>query len=64
MFHDLLHWLDRYIERGPGLLQRGRGPAWGDPCVVLPWQVYLHCGDRRVLEVNYPVIQKWLKFYE
>ena len=46
------------------MLQRGRGPAWGDPCVVLPWQVYLHCGDRRVLEVNYPVIQKWLKFYE
>jgi hypothetical protein len=42
----------------------GGGPAWGDLCVVLPWQVYLQYGDRRVLETNYPVIQKWLKFQD
>jgi alpha-L-rhamnosidase len=42
----------------------GGGPAWGDICVVLPWQVYLQYGDRRVLEANYPTIQRWLKFQD
>jgi len=42
----------------------GGGPAWGDLCVVLPWQVYLQYGDRRVLESNYPAIRKWLKFQD
>ena len=30
--------------------------------LTLPWHVYLTYGDRRVLEVNYPMIQKWLAF--
>ncbi len=42
----------------------GGGPAWGDICVVLSWQVYLQYGDRRILEANYPTIQKWLKFQD
>lgn len=42
----------------------GGGPAWGDLCVVLPWQVYLQYGDRRVLEANYPTIRKWLEFQD
>ncbi len=40
----------------------GGGPAWNDVCVTLPWQVYLRYGDRRVLESNFQMIQRWLDF--
>ena len=42
----------------------GGGPAWSGICVTLPWQVYLHYGDRRVLEVSYPTMQRWLAFLQ
>ena len=42
----------------------GGGPAWGGICVTLPWQLYLHYDDRRILEVSYPTIRKWLAFLE
>ncbi len=42
----------------------GGGPAWGGICVVLPWEVYRRFGDRRILEVSYPSIKKWLGFLD
>lgn len=42
----------------------GGGPMWSGICVTLPWQLYLHYGDRRILEVSYPTIKKWIKFLE
>ena len=40
----------------------GGGPAWSGICVTLPWQVYLHYGDRRILETCYPMMQRWIAF--
>jgi len=37
-------------------------PAWGTACVTIPWLVYLHYGDKRILEENYEVIKKWVDF--
>ncbi|GAK50072.1 alpha-rhamnosidase [Candidatus Moduliflexus flocculans] len=37
-------------------------PAWGTACLVIPWMVYQYYGDRRVLEENYPVMQRYLAF--
>jgi hypothetical protein len=42
----------------------GGGPAWGGISVVLPWEMYRRLGDRRILEVSYPSMQKWLSFLE
>ncbi len=42
----------------------GGGPAWGGICVVLPWELYRRFGDRRILEVSYPSMQKWLGFLD
>lgn len=42
----------------------GGGPAWSGICVTLPWQIYRHYGDKRILEISYPMIQKWLEFME
>ncbi len=40
----------------------GGGPAWSGICVTLPWQVYLHYGDRRILETCYPMMRRWIAF--
>ena len=42
----------------------GGGPAWSGICVTLPWQVYLHYGDRRILEKSYSAMQRWLAFLD
>jgi len=42
--------------------QGGGGPMWGGFVVTLPWRMYLQYGDTRVLETNYPMIQKWLGY--
>jgi len=42
----------------------GGGPGWCGICVTMPWQVYRRYGDVRVLEDNFPMIQRWLAFLE
>lgn len=35
--------------------------AWGDASILVPWAEYLARGDKRLLERQYPAIQKFLK---
>ncbi len=40
----------------------GGGPAWSGYCVTLPWAMYQHYGDIRILEENLATIERWLAF--
>jgi alpha-L-rhamnosidase len=42
----------------------GGGPGWSGFCITLPWEVYERYGDTRVLEENFPTMQRWLAFLE
>lgn len=43
----------------------GTGSAgWGDAGVIVPWTTWLHTGDRRILEENYPNILRWINVQE
>ncbi len=42
----------------------GGGPGWSGYCVTLPWEMFQHFGDVRILAENYPTIQRWLAFLE
>jgi hypothetical protein len=55
---DLPYTAPNYPDQGGG------GPMWSGFVVTMPWQVYLTYGDRRILETNYPMMQKWLAFAE
>jgi hypothetical protein len=55
---DLPYTAPAYPDQGGG------GPMWSGFCVTLPWHLYLQYGDRRILEISYPTIQKWLAFAE
>lgn len=42
----------------------GGGPAWGSACAIVPWSVYTHNFDVRILAQNYEVITKWIQYLE
>jgi alpha-L-rhamnosidase len=39
-------------------------PAWGIACVIIPWYMYLHYGDMRILDENYLMMKKWTEYLE
>ncbi|AJY47748.1 alpha-L-rhamnosidase [Martelella endophytica] len=36
--------------------------GWGDAIVTIPWQLYLHYGDRAALEECFPAMLRWLDY--
>lgn len=44
----------------PFRIHSGGGPAWSGACIVYPWSLYLHYGDRRILAQHYRSICRWL----
>ena len=40
----------------------GNGPAWDGVCVAVPWNAYLFRGETRILEDNYPTMQRYAIF--
>ena len=40
----------------------GGGPAWGSAVAIVPWNHYLHYGDRSVIEKSLPKIEKWIQY--
>lgn len=55
---DIPYTAPAYPEQGGG------GPMWSGFVITKPWQLYLQYGDRRILEISYPYIQRWLSFAE
>ena len=42
---------------------RAAGSAgWADAAVIIPWNMYLSYGDRRVLEQQYPSMTRWVEY--
>lgn len=42
----------------------GGGPVWSGFSITMPWQAYLTYGDRRPLELSWPVMKQWLAFVD
>ena len=51
----------RLVEQKDGGVWAG-STGWGDVITVMPWQLYLHYGDRGLLAENFPAMVKWLDF--
>jgi alpha-L-rhamnosidase len=51
----------------PDVLSQPGKPAagsagWADAAVIIPWNMYLSYGDRRILEDQYPSMVKWVAY--
>lgn len=36
--------------------------AWGDAACIVPWQVYLAYGNKKLLKENFPMMKKWVDY--
>ena len=36
--------------------------GWGDACVLVPWELYLEYGDKKILEDNFDMMQGWVEY--
>ena len=44
---------------GPGA---GGSTGWADVCTIIPWNMYLAYGDKRILEQQYSSMKKWVEY--
>ena len=52
-----------FPDVAPHKVAMGSGvPAWGDAGVICPWTIYQVYGDKRVLEVHYESMKKWIAY--
>ena len=43
----------------------GEGTAgWGDAGTVVPWALYRHYGDTRILQANYDAMKRWIAYLQ
>src|SRR5437870_2991280 len=42
--------------------QPGGSAAWADAAVIIPWNMYLSYGDKRVLEEQYDSMARWVEY--
>jgi alpha-L-rhamnosidase len=66
-------WMDDFDDAQrkdgqlPGIIPSGGwgytsdiGPAWDSALFLIPWYVYLYCGDQQILTAHYPTMQRYL----
>jgi alpha-L-rhamnosidase len=46
----------------PNVLGKGTSAGWADVSTIIPWNLYLAYGDRRVLEEQYPSMKAWVEY--
>ena len=46
----------------PNVLGNGTSAGWADVSTIIPWNLYLAYGDRRVLEQQYPSMRAWVEY--
>ena len=51
-----------YPAVAPALLDPGSGPAWAEAGIICPWVLYEMYADKKVLEVQYDSMTKYINF--
>jgi alpha-L-rhamnosidase len=46
----------------PNVTGKGTSAGWADVATIIPWNLYLAYGDRRVLEDQYPSMKAWVDY--
>src|SRR5690606_19508378 len=43
-------------------VQGGGSSAWGDAATIIPWNTYLHYGDKAILKQQFHSMKSWVDF--
>ena len=54
-------WVIPDVLSAPGKPAAGSA-GWADAAVIIPWNMYLSYGDRRILEDQYPTMVRWVEY--
>ncbi len=46
----------------PNVSGKGTSAGWADVATIIPWNLYLAYGDKRVLETQYPSMKAWVEY--
>lgn len=46
----------------PNVLGKGTSAGWADVATIIPWNMYLAYGDKRILEKQYPSMKAWVDY--
>ncbi|MDI4648441.1 alpha-L-rhamnosidase [Cohnella hashimotonis] len=46
----------------PNILQGYNAAAWSDAATVVPWAIYVSCGDKRILAEQYGSMKAWVDY--
>ena len=53
-----------YVEFNWGGEMFRDSPEWGSACIILPWYLYKWYGDREILQIAYPMMQKYIGYLQ
>ncbi len=59
---DAQNAVSGYVPHSAPYEGGGGGPLWGSALVTLPWVMYEHYGDRRVMERHYAGMRRWIEY--
>jgi len=54
-------WVVPDVLSSPGK-PAGGSAAWSDVAVIIPWNMYLSYGDKRILETQYQSMSRWVEY--
>jgi len=57
-------WGYVFWGREANLRSRGHGPHWEGAFVLIPWYLYLHTGDKSILERYFDPVKKYVRYLE
>lgn len=44
--------------------EAGFGPAWNSSYIIVPWYLYLYCGDTKILADHFDEMKRWYAYIE
>jgi alpha-L-rhamnosidase len=60
-FRDEAGGVSGFADVAPDIGLHYGSTGWGDAAVIVPYNTWLHTGDRRLLEENFDTAQRWIE---
>lgn len=63
LISDIVPFVSTWVDPETGMPNGGH-TGWADVACIVPWQMYLAYGNKKVLRSQYPMMKKWVRFMQ